>query len=58
MCIFIKLHSKTGNMYLCLTVSVAGSFCLFSGSSEKNVCRPKNTLVVTKLCKYTSMKAT
>jgi len=27
---------------------------LFSGSSKWSVCRPRNTLVLTKLCKYTS----
>jgi len=41
-------------MYECLTVSMAGCLCLFPGSSKWNVCRSRNTLVVTKLCKYTS----
>ena len=41
-------------MYLCLTVGTAGCHCPFSGCSRWNVCRPRSTLVVTKLCKYTS----
>jgi len=41
-------------MYLYLTVSMAGCLCPFSGSFKWNVYRTRNTLVVTKLCKYTS----
>ena len=49
-CAFCKALVIT-QMYLCLTVSMAGCLCPFSGSSKWNVCRPRNTLVV---CKYTS----
>ena len=52
-CAFCKALVIT-QMYLCLTVSMAGCLCLFSGSSKWNVHRPRNTLLVIKLCKYTS----